>query len=1017
MSDYIEMPIWIRNLDFINESTLITEFVQAYAINDIKKIDMDIIRSYYRQDKEKFINLIDELALRGFTFHTDRPNNMLPMKVYELDNTCIFVKKSTQYYKNINFSKLGLANFIERFNVMSDYFFQYIKLDNFLHINSGISLEILKQEFLSCGFNFANKEELALGTFDHIALENAASRENSQEENNHEEDSSASDVKIDDVFYENGFKMFRKFCWKNDLIYMGQLKDFSFEGLKAVTGFGQYKINNIEERYKNYANSSFTDFQKVAASKDFSSIDIHNSYIDVEIKGLKAIDIDEALIDEFKKKNIETIGDILKGEFSELTQIKGIGKTKINRFITNIKLLKQPPEELMQYVMDNIKKNDNFNIFRARSIGKATLQQLGEQYNITRERIRQKEKNIFHLFESFFLLFKTEIFGRGEKTIIDMDDIKNIFPDDEDMLHVKYALISETYPPVVYFKELDKFLIDQKLDEVKHKLDSIIDENIEDIFNYYDEMLSIDKMLKEENLEFIDLDDFIAYAEQKGFISCGNYLMKRGISSRKIYNHILKEYFPEGMKISDQRDRETVLKIAKEEFKLERHSEEDIRAISAIIGENVLCDRGKYIHPDYIHIPKALIERIKNYILEHTEDTLFWVDIFYKFEVELKEQSNVDNKHFLHGVLRYYYEEEFTFNRDKISKISTEIISTNKILENFLMEQHEPVTKEFIREQFTGWTDIMLQNAEMVNKNIISWDNGRMTCASHLEITDEDKKNLQNAIEAALSENEGYCNAKIIYKKLQLKMNSFYKKNGISSHVSLFYVLEYLFEDIYYFRIPHILREKQSKQFSTQDIIMKIIEDRKVVTYEEISDYLKNKLKMNESTMYAARQKVVSKLLEVRKGEYALKDSIQMSEETLNKIREFIENRLSEKVYVPMLSIIDYSSLPDIGYDWNPYLLQDIIEEYIEEYRFIEKAFKDRRYRCSSIVRKDCNLSSIIDLIIYVLKNEYKDKENMTVQAIQDYLALRNIILNSLPYEFLESERVRIDEFHRVDID
>ena len=117
-----------------------------------------------------------------------------------------------------------------------------------------------------------------------------------------------------------------------------------------------------------------------------------------------------------------------------------------------------------------------------------------------------------------------------------------------------------------------------------------------------------------------------------------------------------------------------------------------------------------------------------------------------------------------------------------------------------------------------------------------------------------------------------------------------------------------------------------------------------------------------------------------------------------------------------MLSMIDYRGLPNIGYDWNPFLLQDIIEYNIPEYRFIEKEYKDRRYRCNSIVRVSSELNSIVDLIIYVLKNEYKDKENMTVQAIQQYLYLKNIILNTLPYEFLSSERVSIDEFHRVDI-
>jgi hypothetical protein len=584
------------------------------------------------------------------------------------------------------------------------------------------------------------------------------------------------------------------------------------------------------------------------------------------------------------------------------------------------------------------------------------------------------------------------------------------------VLYIKYALISETNPAIVYFKELDKFLVNQNLEEIKARLDSIIEENLEDIFNFYNEILNIDEILKETNLEFLDIEDFLVYAKGKGFNEYGNYLIRSGTSSRKIYSYILREYFPDGVTYSNQKDRDTVLKIAREELNLERHTEEDTRALYAMISENILCDRGRYIHANYIDIPDALIDKIKNYIIDNPEETLFMVDVFHKFEEELREQSNVNNRYFLHGVLKFYYEEEFYFSRDKVSKSSVEIMSTNKILENFLMEQGSPVSKKRIREQFPGWTEVMLQNCEIVNKNIISWGNGGLTCAKLIEITEIDKEIFRNVIETTLTEFNGYCTAMVIYKKLQLKMNSFYKKNGITNHVSLFHVLKYLFDDNYYFRIPHILKIKPDKQYTTLDIIIKTIEERKVVTYEEISDYFIKKLKMNESAMYVASRKLLCKLIEIRKGEYILKDTLLMDEDSLNKIRSFIEIQLSGKEYVPMLSIIDYRGLPDIGHDWNAFLLQDIIEGNIPEYKFIEKEIKDRRYRCSSIVRSSGELNTIVDLIVYVLKNEYKDKENMTVQAIQQYLVIRNIILNSLPYEFFNSEIVSIDEFHRVDI-
>lgn len=1123
MADYIEMAPYIREADFIPESTLITEFVQACEITDIKQIDMNLIRNYYRVNKEQCINLIDEFALRGSIFHTERPTNILPSVVYEIEDACIFVQHKGENFRNINFTRVGLANFVERFNIKTDFFFQYLKLDNFLHINSRISLEILKEEFLSCGFNFVNKDELIGGNFNKKCsdynigeddskaecyfynvkekmflflqgvvkrssadglkihdiyhenmfnkfrefcdkydvtymhqleempfddlmffrgfgkekVKNIVERYNKYVECGAEKmnfgveytkdsmkeflenlalKSPSSGISIGNVFLENEFNMFRSFCHENRLMYVEQLEGFQFDGLKALRGFGPSKVNSIRKRYEDFVNGNFTPLDDVETSRDLSSIGINSCYLDVEVDALKAIDIDECFIAEFKNRNLNVIEDLLKFEYSELMQIKNAGKMKINRFMTNIKLLHQPQEELIELVMRTIKENENFEIFRARSVGKVTLQLLGEKYNVTRECIRQKEKKILILFESFFILFKSLVFGKGNKLILDIDDIRNIFSDDEDMLHIKYALISETNPEVVYFKELDKFLINQNLEEIKAKLDGIIEENLEDIYNFYNEIVNIDEILKETNLEFLDIEDFLAYAKEKGFKEYGNYLVRSGTSSRKIYSYILREYFPDGVTYSNQKDMDTVLKIAREELNLERHTEEDTRALYAMISENVLCNRGRYIHPKYIDIPAELIEKIKNYIIDNPEETLLMVDVFHMFEGELREQSNVNNRYFLHGVLKFYYEEEFYFARDKISKSSVEIMSTNKILENFLVEQGGPVSKIRIREQFPGWTEVMIQNCEIVNKNIISWGNGGLTCAKLLEITEMDKEIFQNVIETTLAEFNGYCTAMVIYKKLQLKMNSFYKKNGITSHVNLFHVLKYLFDDIYYFRIPHILKVKPDKQYTTLDIVIKTIEDRKVVTYQEISDYFIKKLKMNESAMYVASRKLLCKLIEIRKGEYILKDTLLIDQDSLIKIREFIEIQLLGKEYVPMLSIIDYRGLPDIGHDWNPFLLQDIIEGNLPEYRFIEKEIKDRRYRCSSIVRSSGELNTIVDLIVYVLINEYKDKENMTVQAIQQYLAIRNIILNSLPNEFFNSQRVSIDEYHRVEI-
>jgi len=61
-------------------------------------------------------------------------------------------------------------------------------------------------------------------------------------------------------------------------------------------------------------------------------------------------------------------------------------------------------------------------------------------------------------------------------------------------------------------------------------------------------------------------------------------------------------------------------------------------------------------------------------------------------------------------------------------------------------------------------------------------------------------------------------------------------------------------------------------------------------------------------------------------------------------------------------------------------------------------------------------IRNIVDLILFIIENEYRDKENMTITKIENYLQIENIIHRSLPNEFYESPLVEVDRFGRVKI-
>ena len=195
----------------------------------------------------------------------------------------------------------------------------------------------------------------------------------------------------------------------------------------------------------------------------------------------------------------------------------------------------------------------------------------------------------------------------------------------------------------------------------------------------------------------------------------------------------------------------------------------------------------------------------------------------------------------------------------------------------------------------------------------------------------------------------------------------------------------------------------------------KYINEKDVINYEEYMDHFRCK-KFKESTIYAGFKRQTKKLVQISLSEYVKYDKLNLTNEIINKVKEVILKELSTFKYIPVFDITDYNYLPDIGYEWSPYLITELVNKHISDLKIIESDFKDRRYRRPVIVRNDSDMVDIVDIIIYSIKYEYNDPENLIISKVKDYLINRNIITQSIPNEFYESDKILIDEYGRISI-
>lgn len=818
---------------------------------------------------------------------------------------------------------------------------------------------------------------------------------------------------IDDLFYENSFRLFKDYCRKQHKLYLKDLEKFDFNELYNEKGFGEAKIQSIINRWNQWKSKGF-NMKYNPQNNHEKNIDIQSCYKSMSVKALGALSIDSKIIQWLEKNHIETIGMIEKLDLSVISTIPNIGKAKYKRFIDGMGLLKIPENSLYKLTLHLIKDDEHFNVFKRRAINKETLQYIADSKGISRERVRQLELRIHQRLKGYFAMFSSYIISNLEKEkIFDGEDLNLLFDNIEDRVIIKYSLKSGDSDRIVYCEDIKKYIIDENKEEFLRKINSIILDDVPEVFNYYEGIYPMEECLEENDIGFLEYDDFISYIMKHGYKRYKDYIWKGSMKLSKCYSIIVKEYFKEGIKLSDDNSIEFVRKIFKEKFGREDVCENN-RAIAARIeSDNVLCDRGTYISPDYIDISVKTLEKIKMHILNFKENSIFIADLYRKFEEELLSKSNINNRYFLHGILKYYYGDEFIFTKDNIVKDLNRTMTSHEIFGKFLSSKNAPVSKKEIRKVYPGWTDSMFNNAVSINKDILYWDNGYFISARALNMKKEWTSNLRDIVKKSFDKNNGYTNANIIYKEVKKSMSDFIKANNVKNSFNLYSILEYNFGSNYYFRRPHILEERPKKQFTTMDLFYTLIENKKKISYDEFYSYFKN-LEFTERTIYNAFHKVSKDLIEINDNDYVLKKDFNIDEESIKRIKENIKNIMRNIEYLPLRGIENFDSYPVIGYGWNSYLLEAIVKEYIPDYRIIEKYFKDRRYKCSILVKNNSSIKNISDLIVYIIKNEYDDV--MTITKIQEYLQEKNIILKVLPKEVWDSEVIWVDSNGRLKI-
>lgn len=425
-----------------------------------------------------------------------------------------------------------------------------------------------------------------------------------------------------------------------------------------------------------------------------------------------------------------------------------------------------------------------------------TLEEIGTLYNITRERVRQIEKKSVCRFpvktaENILMLISAT--QRGAE-ILPAQDIANYCGDDS-ILFLYLLRNAEGVKHYRYAKNLDAFILGNAPLEEEH------------VHSFLDEL--------PDRIDAADLKTYLARASEKGlppeliehqirtdyhYIESIHTWQRGTLNLRQMSREILKEFDPDGIHITVHEELQLFREKLYARFGSEIRISEGDRALSIIIADvGMLRDRSTYVSEREHILPDELLERIREFVDQGDKDVYMFSTLYETFKPELL-QAGVDNRYFLQGILRYEWNQFYSFSRDCLSKggRSTSIYGT---VELYIKNAGRYVSISEIRETFPGVTDVVL-NYALAQKHIIAC-NGKYIHVENLHLTEQHIRDLKQTLDMLLADGRAH-HSRELFSLASTYNGGLLDKIGVIYQSELFSIVAYLYSSGCIFSRPWI---------------------------------------------------------------------------------------------------------------------------------------------------------------------------------------------------------------------
>lgn len=663
-----------------------------------------------------------------------------------------------------------------------------------------------------------------------------------------------------------------------------------------------------------------------------------------------------------------------------------------------------------------------FDILFARVSG-YTLQEIAQQYELTRERVRQLEKKGFGIIRSRLSKNKYNLFGlvsayrNGDHILTKGELIETIGAKYGNALW-HYATRTENkgktylldsniahydinHDAIIVFSKEDTEI---KTPNAANKISAEVVNGLPDLIETTTLKTELESQAHERGVS----PELFMLAAAKQYREAGLYSYKGRLTVVQMCDCVLKKRFQNGYKIADEIDSSQFAKYLVEFFG--EKGRMTARAIDAkVMNFGVLIDRGKYIHRDFITVDRNIVDKVYAYIESSPKTALAYFEIFAALE-DLFRGTAITNRYALQGIMKLY-DCPYASHRDYISK-KRDVNVADEL--NAFVKAAGTVHKSEVFEEFPGWKDYNLVFVLPRCPEVISLDNGYFMHANKMLITEDDRCNIKKHLDANIHEIP--ISARYLQDEFMNLFPEFMIRNDIQNHGKLFGILQYMFAKDYHFSRPYIAKEDVG-QITNKSVLLKYLEDVEAIEVDDFVDLCKQNAVHYMSISYLLDM-VQPEFVRVNATTLMRFDSIGLKEDMYADISDIIaESVAAHNGYLVAGNVEDFSWYPMLNIPWTPFLLESIANMIPGGINTVKMVSSSSDVPHSIFVCDDYADDDWNSLLVKLLKAEHEIEPFSTKTAVLEWLQAEGLCNIKYPAYLDTENHVYFDENGKMRIE